>query len=127
MGSLHCDFRTLGSPKQAGEQRDEYNPNQGYAAAGHKLFHALALSTGVVIAVAFKQVDRTPDAKTGTKGDDEGLKNADSRVEKCHNFNNRNIWVLQSRSVSRRTRPPVPIISFQIFRLIRLCKAKYVF
>lgn len=42
------------------------------------------ISAGVVVSVAFQEVDGSPDAETGTEGDDEGLENADSRVEKFH-------------------------------------------
>ena len=38
----------------------------------------------VVVSVAFQQVNGSPDAEAGTEGDDEGLENADSRVEKFH-------------------------------------------
>lgn len=44
----------------------------------------MSISTGVVVSVAFQQVDGSPDAEAGTEGDDEGLENADSRVEKFH-------------------------------------------
>ncbi len=44
----------------------------------------MSISPGVVVTVAFQQVDGSPDAKTGTERDDEGLEYADSRVEKCH-------------------------------------------
>ena len=50
----------------------------------HELFHALTFCTGVVVSVAFQQVNGSPNAETGTEGDDEGLENADSRVEKFH-------------------------------------------
>ena len=50
----------------------------------HKLFHALAFRTGVVVAVTFQQVDDTPDAETSAQSDNEGLKNGDSLIEKCH-------------------------------------------
>ena len=42
------------------------------------------ISAGVVVSVAFQQVDGSPNAEAGTEGDDEGLENADSRVEKFH-------------------------------------------
>ena len=42
------------------------------------------ISAGVVVSVAFQQVNGSPNAETGTEGDDEGLENADSRVEKFH-------------------------------------------
>ena len=42
------------------------------------------ISAGVVVSVAFQEVDGSPNAETGTEGDDEGLENADSRVEKFH-------------------------------------------
>ena len=70
--------------EEAGEQRNKSDADQGYSAAGHELLHALAFCAGVIIAVAFEQVDRTPDAEAGTERDDEGLEYADSRVEKCH-------------------------------------------
>lgn len=44
----------------------------------------MSIGTRVVVAVAFQQVDGSPDAEAGTEGDDEGLENADSRVEKFH-------------------------------------------
>ena len=43
------------------------------------------IRAGVVVAVALQQVDGSPDAKTGTESDDEGLEYADCTVEKCHN------------------------------------------
>ena len=44
----------------------------------------MSISAGVVVSVAFQQVDGSPNAETGSEGDDEGLENADSRVEKFH-------------------------------------------
>lgn len=44
----------------------------------------MSFSTGVVVSVAFQQVNGSPDTETGTESDDEGLENADSRVEKFH-------------------------------------------
>ena len=38
----------------------------------------------VVVAVTFKQIDRAPNAKTGTESDHEGLKDLNSGLEKCH-------------------------------------------
>lgn len=70
--------------EEAREQRNEYDADQGYAAARHELLHALAFRAGVIIAVTFQQVDCTPDAEAGTERDDEGLENLNSRVEKCH-------------------------------------------
>ena len=45
----------------------------------------MSIRAGVVVAVALQQVDGSPDAKTGTEGDNEGLEYADCTVEKCHN------------------------------------------
>ena len=50
----------------------------------HKLLHALGLCTGVIIAVTFEQVNRTPDAEAGTQSNNEGLENTNCRVKKCH-------------------------------------------
>ena len=44
----------------------------------------MSICTWIIISVAFQQVDGSPDAEAGTEGDDEGLENADSRVEKFH-------------------------------------------
>ena len=44
----------------------------------------MSISAGVVVSVAFQQVNGSPNAETGTESDDEGLENADSRVEKFH-------------------------------------------
>ena len=44
----------------------------------------MSIGTGVIVAVAFEQVDSAPDTETGTEGDDERLQYADCTVEKCH-------------------------------------------
>ena len=46
----------------------------------------MSIGTRVVVAVAFQQVDCPPDAETGTKCDNEGLKNGYCAVEKCHKY-----------------------------------------
>ena len=47
------------------------------------LWH-ISIRAGVVVAVTFQQVDDTPDAETSAQSDNEGLKNGDSLIEKCH-------------------------------------------
>ena len=47
------------------------------------LWH-MSICAGVVVAVAFKQVDCTPDAETCAESNHEGLKNGYCAVEKCH-------------------------------------------
>ena len=44
----------------------------------------MSISARVIVAVTFQQIDGAPDAKTGTESNDEGLKDPNSRVEKCH-------------------------------------------
>ena len=44
----------------------------------------MSIGTGVVVTITLQQVDRTPDAKTGTESHDKGLKNGNCRVKKCH-------------------------------------------
>ena len=44
----------------------------------------ISISAGVVVSVAFQQVDGSPNAETCAKGNNQSLKNADSRVEKFH-------------------------------------------
>jgi hypothetical protein len=63
--------------------------NQGGAdqtdtAACHQLLHALGLGTGVIVAVAFQQVNCAPHAETGTQSDNEGLQNTNCGIEKSH-------------------------------------------
>lgn len=44
----------------------------------------MSISAGVVVSVTFQQVDGSPNAETCAKGNNQSLKNADSRVEKFH-------------------------------------------
>ena len=55
------------SAEQTGKKRYQGDADEGDTAAGHQLLHALGLRAGVIIAVTFQQVDRTPDTKTGTE------------------------------------------------------------
>ena len=75
-----------GLTEQAGEQGYEDETDERDAAAGHELLHALGLSAGVVVAVAFEQVDCAPNGETCAEGDHEGLENIDSRVKEIHNI-----------------------------------------
>ena len=75
-----------GLTEQAGEQGHEDKADQRDTAACHELLHALGLSTGVVVAVAFEQVDCAPNGEARTEGDHEGLENIDSRVKEIHNI-----------------------------------------
>ena len=70
--------------EQPGEQRYKDHADYGYTSAGHELLHALRFGARVVVAVTFQQVDDTPDAETSAQSDNEGLKNGDSLIEKCH-------------------------------------------
>ena len=76
-----------GLTEKTGEQRHEGDTDEGDTAASHELLHALGLCTGVIVAVAFEQVDYTPNAETGTESDNEGLKNTNSRVKEIHRLN----------------------------------------
>lgn len=63
--------------------------NNGIGVAVYQILMCVTLShmsirTGVVVAVTFQQVDDTPDAETSAQSDNEGLKNGDSLIEKCH-------------------------------------------
>ena len=74
----------VGLTEQTGEQRHKGDTDERDTAAGHQLLHALALRAGVIIAVTFEQVNRTPDAEAGTQSNNEGLENTNCRVKKCH-------------------------------------------
>lgn len=73
-----------GLAEQAGEQRYKHHADESHAAASHKLLHALALGSGVIVAVTFQQVDDAPDSKAGSQCDNEGLQNFYCAVEKFH-------------------------------------------
>ena len=47
------------------------------------LWH-MSICTGVVVSVAFQQVNGSPDAEACAKGNNQSLENTDSRVEKFH-------------------------------------------
>ncbi len=72
--------------EQPGEQGDQGDTDEGDASARHQLFHALALGSGVVVAVALQKVDRAPHAEAGAQRHNEGLQHIDRTVEKCHIF-----------------------------------------
>ena len=76
----------VGLTEQAGEQGHEDEADERDAAARHELLHALGLSAGVVVAVAFEQVDCAPNGEAGTEGDHEGLENIDCAVKEIHNI-----------------------------------------
>ena len=71
----------VGLTEQTGEQRDEGRTDQHHATASHELLDALRLSAGVVVAVAFHEVDNTPHCETCAEGDNERLKNRDSLID----------------------------------------------
>ena len=65
------------SAEKSGKKRYEGGADQGDPAAGHELLHALGLRARVIVAVALEQVDRTPDAESGSKSDDKSLQYTD--------------------------------------------------
>ena len=44
----------------------------------------MSICTGVVVSVTFQQVDDAPDTETCAKGNNQSLKNIDSRVKEIH-------------------------------------------
>lgn len=74
-----------GLSKQTAEKRYQHSTDEGHTTASHELLHTLGLSTGVIVAVTFQKVDRTPDTETCTQGNDEGLENCNSLDKKFHN------------------------------------------
>ena len=75
-----------GLTEQPGEQRYKHHADKSDTAAGHELLDSLTFCTWIVVSVAFEQVDAAPDTQSGSKGDNEGLKNFDCTVEKCHKY-----------------------------------------
>ena len=70
--------------EKPGEQRYKDHADYGYTSAGHELLHALALSAWIIIAISFQEVNCSPDTQASAQGNNEGLKNGNSRVEKFH-------------------------------------------
>ena len=44
----------------------------------------MSICAGIIVAIAFEQVDCTPNAETSTQSNNEGLKNSYCGIEKCH-------------------------------------------
>ena len=44
----------------------------------------MSICAGVVVAIAFQQVDNTPNTETGTQSDNEGLQDFDCAIKKFH-------------------------------------------
>ncbi len=44
----------------------------------------MSIGRGVVLAVAFQQIDNAPDTQTCAQGDYQGLQYADRALKKCH-------------------------------------------
>ena len=44
----------------------------------------MSIGAGVVVTIALQQIDSTPHAETGTEGNNEGLKNTNSRIKESH-------------------------------------------
>lgn len=47
------------------------------------LWH-MSIGPRIIISISFQEVDGTPDAQASAQGNNEGLKNGNSRVEKFH-------------------------------------------
>ena len=73
-----------GRGEQVGQQRHEGNANQRDASARDKLFDALAFCPWIIIAVAFEEVDSSPEAQPRAEGHHEGLEYAYRCLKKCH-------------------------------------------
>jgi len=70
--------------EKRGEHGNEGDADQGNAATGHQLLHALRLGAGIVIAVALQEVDNAPDAETSAQSNNESLKCRNCSLEEFH-------------------------------------------
>ena len=68
----------------------------------------MSICAGVVIAVAFEQVDCAPDAEARAEGDDQRLEHLDSRIEKLHS-KTRSL-AAQKRRLPAQPRPPFNVL-----------------
>ena len=74
----------MSDSKQPREQRHQDHAHNGDPRPGHELLHALGFGAWVVVTISFQKIDDSPHAQTSTQGDNEGLKNGDSLIKKCH-------------------------------------------
>ena len=44
----------------------------------------MSIGTGIVVTIAFQQIDRAPNAEASAKSHNEGLKNTNSRIKESH-------------------------------------------
>lgn len=58
---------------------DQDNP-----AAAHQLFNSLALCAGIIVSIAFHQVDHAPYAQSGADRDNQCLKDIHCTRKKAH-------------------------------------------
>lgn len=80
----------------------------------------MSICAGIVVAVAFQQVNGTPDAETCTEGYNEGLKNINSRVKEIHKCVCRNMRDIEleidshnaSAGTKTAVRLPIPASPF---------------
>ena len=107
--------------EKPGKQGDEDNADQRDTAARHELLDTLGLRAGVVVTVAFEQVDTAPNTETGTEGDNEGLQYIDCTVEKIHNVSPESNGIENAcctpdckiRNENRCVRLPIPASPFK--------------
>ena len=62
---------------EGGELGDQHQTDDGNASTSHELLHALALGTGVIVAVTFQQVDAAPCADAAAQCDHQCTQNVD--------------------------------------------------
>ena len=80
----------------------------------------MSISPRIIISVALQQVNDAPDSETCAKGDDEGLKNINSRVKEIHKCVCRNMRDIEleidshnaSAGTKTAVRPPIPASPF---------------
>ena len=81
----------------------------------------MSIRAGVVVTVAFEQVDTAPNTETGTEGDNEGLQYIDCTVEKIHNVSPESNGIENAcytpdckfRNENRCVRLPIPASPFK--------------
>ena len=77
-------FLSFPKLKETGKLGNELTADQDDATAGHELLDALALSTGIVIAISFQKIDDAPYAEASADCRYESLENLNAAAEKSH-------------------------------------------
>ena len=84
--ALKAEYKRLAEEKERLYEQYGEAKKQMHTAASDKLLYALALSAGVVLAVALQKINAAPDAQAAAQSDHDSLQSVHCAVEKFHKW-----------------------------------------